>query len=100
MIKHIVLFRLKDEAEGNSKSQNAIIVKDMLDKLPHIIDEIEEYEVGINIFESEKSWDLSLISTFSCSENLEKYRKHPEHQLVVDFIKEVADTTAVVDYEI
>jgi hypothetical protein len=100
MIKHIVFFKLKDKAENADKVENAKKIKNMLDKLPAIIDEIIEYEVGINFVDSERAWDLSLISTFANVQELDKYRVHPEHLNVVEFIKAVSEKTAVVDYEI
>ena len=33
MIKHIVMFKFKDEAEGKTKRENAVIAKNMLDSL-------------------------------------------------------------------
>lgn len=33
MIKHIVMWKLKDEAEGNSKAENAQIIKNSLEDL-------------------------------------------------------------------
>ena len=33
MIKHIVMWKLKDEAEGNSKAENAKIIKNSIEDL-------------------------------------------------------------------
>ena len=97
-IRHIVLFRLKDFAEGCTKAENAFKIKSMLEELPALIPQIKYYEVGINIIESSRAGDVSLISTFDCMDDLELYRIHPEHIKVVDFIMKVRSESWSVDY--
>jgi hypothetical protein len=100
MIKHIVMFKLKDEAEGNRKEENARKIKEILDALPKKISQIKLYEVGINISESPSAADLCLVSGFQSVDDLNKYRVHPDHQKALDFILKVIDESRVVDYEI
>ncbi|HYX07697.1 MAG TPA: Dabb family protein, partial [Bacteroidales bacterium] len=64
------------------------------DKVP----QIREYEVGKNMSASASSFDLVLVSGFESEEDLEAYRRHPEHVKVLDFIGKVKDMLAVVDY--
>ena len=40
MIKHIVCFRLADEAEGKSKAENAQIIKEGLENLVNLIPQV------------------------------------------------------------
>jgi hypothetical protein len=49
MIKHIVMWKLEENAEGNTKLENAKIIKEKLEALVGIIPEIVELEVGIDI---------------------------------------------------
>ncbi|KRU28380.1 stress responsive A/B barrel domain-containing protein [Clostridium sporogenes] len=49
MIKHIVMWKLKEFAEGKSKLENANIIKINLEDLKHRIDEVKLIEVGVNI---------------------------------------------------
>ena len=49
MIKHIVMWKLKDEAEGNSKDENAKIIKNSLEDLKGKINEIVDIEVVIDV---------------------------------------------------
>lgn len=100
MIKHIVLWRLKDEAEGASKAENARQIKEMLEALGAAIPEIEHIEVGLNILDSPAASDVALYSEFASPEALDIYQKHPEHQKCKDFIGKVASDRFVVDYEI
>ena len=60
MIKHIVMWKLKDEAEGNSKAENAKIIKNSLEYLKGKINEIVNIEVGIDVNKSEQAYDVVL----------------------------------------
>ncbi len=99
MIRHIVMFRLKETAEDGLKKVNAEKIKKDLEALPDKIDLIKEYDVGINIKETERSYDIVLISSFDSMEKLQEYSKHPEHVQVLEFINKVRTDIAVVDYE-
>ena len=48
MYKHVVLLKLKDDADGMAKDALAVEVKRRLDELPSIIPEITDYEVEMN----------------------------------------------------
>jgi hypothetical protein len=100
MIKHIVLFRFKDFAEGANKSENIKSLKSRLEVLEDIIDEIKFFEVGINFDNSDAAYDLALCSEFESKEDLYSYQKHPEHVKVVDFVKKVCENRVIVDYVI
>jgi Stress responsive A/B Barrel Domain len=94
MLVHIVMFQFKEE----DKEANLLRVKTMLEALPQSIDTLKSMEVGIDISRSERSFDLSLISTFDDQEGLSVYAIHPEHLEVVRVIKEVTTLSKVVDY--
>lgn len=100
MIKHIVLWKLKDEAEGRSKIENAHLMKTKLEALPLLISELNAVEVGINMFDNKEASisDLVLIAECDNEENLRKYALHPEHKNVVEFIVKVTCERRVVDY--
>ena len=49
MLKHIVVWKLKDFAEGASKDENAHKMKALLEGLKKKIKVIKTLEVGINI---------------------------------------------------
>jgi hypothetical protein len=101
MVKHVVCWKLKDEAEGNTKLQNALKAKDMLEDLRDIIEEIKSIRVGINAPGTpEGNWDLILESEFATLRDLDTYANHPEHLKVVDFIKKVVEGRICVDFAI
>ena len=99
MIKHIVMFRLKESAEGRTKKENIEILRAVLESLPERIPGIRRLEVGINEGESSSASDIVLYSEFDTMQTLDIYRKHPEHIKVVDFIGKICSERRVVDYE-
>lgn len=100
MIKHIVMWKLKDVAEGKTKAENAETMKKLLEDLPSKIDELKSAEVGINILEGNEDAICDVVLTVSCSneKDLQAYAVHPDHQKVVSFIKKVVNERRVVDY--
>ena len=52
MLKHIVMWKLKEFAEGKTKAENALIMKESLERLVGIVPEIISLQVGINEKES------------------------------------------------
>lgn len=91
MIKHIVLFTLKDSA-------NAPKVKALLDSCKDIVPGIREFEVGIKTEGLEATADVVLVSTFEDAAALAAYQPHPHHQGVVAQIREMASGRQVLDY--
>jgi hypothetical protein len=100
MIKHIVMWTLKDQAEGAGKAANAAKMKQLLEALPPLIPVLRELEVGVDVFAASPACDVILYSTFASRADLDTYQAHPEHQRVVAFVKQVAATRSVVDYEV
>lgn len=101
MIKHVVMWKLKEVAEGKTKHENAKIMKELLEGLPAKINELDAAEVGINIFEGEDVAISDIVLTTECKdeEALKAYAVHPEHKKVVQFIVKVAAERRVVDYK-
>lgn len=99
MIKHIVMWRLFKFADGSSKKENALKLKEKLMALPAKIPQIKKFEVGINIDQTESASDVVLFSEFNSLDDLRTYQRHPEHQMVVQFLNKVRSEKRVVDYE-
>ena len=100
MIKHIVMWKFKEEAEGATKQENILKVKAMLEALPEKIDFIREMQVNINVNPKESMYDAVLISEFDSLEDVERYRVHPEHKKISSFVSLIREGRASVDYEI
>ncbi len=100
MIKHIVSWKVKEQAEGLSKAENVQKMNELLSALPEKIDVIQEFEIGIDFLQSERSYDICLISAFNTTEDLKSYAQHPDHLMVVDYFKKVVEKSVAVDYEL
>ncbi len=100
MIKHIVMFRLKETAEGRSKNENLKELKIILESLKAKIPVVKSLEVGMNQGTSGSASDIILYSEFDDMKTLEDYRVHPEHVRVVAFIEKICSERRVVDYEV
>ncbi len=98
MIKHIVMFKLKEKAEGKSRADNIKALQAMLEALPARIKEIVFFEVGVNFLEASLAYDLVLVSEFEDKEALYSYQKHSEHLKVFDFVSKTCESRIVVDY--
>ncbi len=99
MIKHIVLWKLKDEANGLSKDENAKAIKQKLESLNGQIEGLIKIEVGIDFLHSAESADIVLYSEFESKEALNFYQQHPLHKAMMPFIAEARSERRVVDYE-
>ena len=99
MYKHVVLWKLKESADGRSKAELAAEVKQRLAALPEIISEITDFEVGINIGDYGASFfDVNLICTYPDEEAFKRYCVYPEHDVVVAYIQSVTVAEEIVDY--
>ena len=100
MIKHIVLWRLKESAGGRDKAANARLIKEKLEALNGQIPGLIRLEVGLDFLAGESSSDVALYSEFASREALEGYQSHPEHKAVMPFVMDVRSERRTVDYEI
>lgn len=99
MLKHVVMWKLKDRAAGLEKPALALEFKRRLEALVGLVPEIRAFEVGLNVVAGETQRDVVLVSAFDDPAGLEAYVKHPAHQAVVAFVKEVTEERRAVDYE-
>ena len=99
MIKHVVMWKLKDFAEGADKARNAKRLKIELEALKSTIPQIFHLEVGINILASDAAYDVVLFSVFKNERDLDIYQNHPDHRAVAEFVGMVRQSRVVVDYK-
>jgi len=98
MLKHIVFIKLKNTFSKIEKTELIGKIDSMLNDLPNSIDVIQHLETGINISTRPSAFDLSLCVDLNDFEDLEEYRIHPKHKLVLEFLAQLNIETAVVDY--
>ncbi|MCQ2229010.1 MAG: Dabb family protein [Bacteroidales bacterium] len=98
MIKHIVLFKMRDDIDAEQKMTELKVIKAGLEALLGIVPGLRSMEVGINCNPAEK-FDLALISTFDNMEDLNAYAVHPDHVAVGKRIRAMLDVRACNDFE-
>ncbi|MCK9617576.1 MAG: Dabb family protein [Lentimicrobiaceae bacterium] len=100
MIKHIVCWTLKGNAEGRTKAENAVVMKNLLEGIKGIVPGMIHYEVGLNFNVSDAAFDVALYSEFENRDALDAYQVHPEHLRVVKELGKIRDKRIIADYEI
>ncbi len=79
MIKHIVMFKLK-EAEGRSEYENAVEAQKRFDSVIANVKELKKGEVVINSKDApESNYTIALICDFDTIDDLNAYQVHPAH---------------------
>jgi heme-degrading monooxygenase HmoA len=100
MLKHIVMWKLKDQAEGADKATNARKMKEMLDSCANIVPGILKFEAVIAQPGLEATYDVVLYSEFASRAALEAYQEHPQHVATKPFIGAIREARQCMDYEI
>lgn len=99
MIKHIVMWRLKDTAEGRTRAENARRIKAELESLQGVVPGLVRIEVGVDFSGTEDSADIVLYSEFDSREALAAYHGHPAHEAVKPLVLAARSERRLVDYE-
>lgn len=100
MVKHIVCLKFKEFAGGMPKAENISIFCRRLTEYKNSISIVKNFELGINsLSASKQNFDAVLITEFESFEDLKIYQNHTEHVKLAEFIKEVTETRAAVDFE-
>jgi hypothetical protein len=101
MIKHIVMWKLKDFAEGAGREENARRMKEAIEALKDSIEQIIHLEVGLNFNSSQVAYDVALYSEFASKEDLQIYQQHPDHLRIANSLtRKVTLDRKIVDYEL
>jgi hypothetical protein len=100
MIRHIVMFKLRNFDNETEKTAAATELLRRLNELPSKIDLIRKYEAGIDIRKLEWSYDISLVMDFDTMADVDAYTVHPAHQEFVAFNKDFSIAKVCVDYEV
>ena len=100
MVKHVILWTLKDEFDADEKERIKAGIKEGLESLAGKIPGLLEIHVNTNGLASSTA-DLMLDSTFESAQALKGYSTHPEHVAVADSkVRPYTATRACLDYEI
>ena len=100
MIRHIVMFKFLEEAEGRTKKENLEIAANMLKDLQGKVPTLVRSEVNLNSDSADKSnYDLVLVADYNDWQGLQEYLVHPLHKAVGEFMKGVRESRSCIDYE-
>ena len=99
MIKHIVMWKLKEHADGADRAANAAKMKALLDGCRDVVPGIVEFEVALAQPGLEATYDVVLYSVFADKAALDAYQDHPKHVAVKPFIGAVRLERQCMDYE-
>lgn len=83
MIKHVIMWQLKDELSDEQKVQIKADAKEKLEALVGKIPGLVEMKIQTEYFKASNA-DFLLDSTFESREALEGYAVHPEHVKIAD----------------
>lgn len=98
MVKHIVLFKLKNEISATEKLAVMNQFKQAIEALPATISVIRSIEVGLNMNPAE-TWDIALYSEFDSLDDMKLYAAHPDHVVAAKLLADVKESRSCVDYE-
>ncbi|VWD17664.1 Dabb family protein [Burkholderia lata] len=98
MIRHIVVWKLKESAEGATRAQNALKLKEKLEGCRDLVPGTLQIDVGVATPGLDATADIVLVSDFADKAALDAYQVHPVHQEVKKFVVAVAESRECVDY--
>lgn len=94
MIKHIVMYKLKDYSP-----ENAAKLRDTFLSMKGKIPQLQSLESGLDFVRAERSFDVVLVTTFLNREDMQGYLAHPVHLPVKAYVHEVTVASKSVDFE-
>ena len=99
MVKHVILWQLKDELQGEEKETVKAGIKRGLEELAGQIPGLIDIHVQTECLASSNA-DVMLDSTFVDEQALKTYASHPAHVKVADNnVRPFTKTRACMDFE-
>ena len=100
MVKHIILWQLKDELSVEEKQEVKKGIKEGLESLAGKIPGLVEISVQTESLPSSNA-DVMLYSVFDDECALKGYAVHPDHVYVADtFVRPFTETRMCLDFEV
>ena len=99
MVKHIILWQLKDEFSADEKRKIAEDIKQGLEGLAGQIEGLVSIKVNIDFLPTSNA-DVMLYSVLEDEESLKGYAVHPDHVYAADtFVRPYTETRLCLDFE-
>lgn len=100
MVKHVIIWNLKDTLTAEEKQSVKLAAKQNLEALVGKIDGLIELKVIIDFLPTSNG-EMILESTFESFDALKAYAIHPAHQAVAnEFVRPYTASRSCVDFEI
>lgn len=100
MVKHIILWKLKDELGTEEKERVLAGIKENLEGLYGKIPGLKSINIIIKPLASSNT-DVMMDSTFDDENALKLYQTHPEHVKVADtYVRPYTASRSCMDYEV
>lgn len=101
MVKHVILWTLKDEFSESEKKQIKKEMKEELEALVGKVPGLIDMKIYTNGLETSKNAEVMLDSTLESFEALKAYAIHPEHVKVADEkVRPYTASRSCLDFEI
>ena len=100
MIRHIVMWNLKDHAEGADKAANLEKAKALLLSCAQVVPGIRTFEVATAAPGMDCTNDLVLHMLLDDAQVLADYQIHPQHMAIKPFMKAVVKERRCMDFNV
>jgi hypothetical protein len=100
VIRHIVMWKLKESAEGATRAENAQKLKAKLEACRDLVPGTLRMEVGVATAGLDSTYDVVLDSDFADKAALDAYQVHPTHLELKTFVSAVRESRESVDFEV
>jgi hypothetical protein len=94
MLIHIVVWKYRADVDLDARKEHV----ELLDKLRHVVPQIQSLSVGFDTLHLSRSYDTGLVAVFADREGLEAYTVHPEHIKAAEFGRTISEHVASVDF--
>ncbi len=97
MLRHVVLFRLNEDApDGTVQS-----LQDSLSRLAQSIPDISSYCFGADLGLRDGNFDLAVVADFADRQAFKRYVDHPDHQaFIADQLQPVLAERVALQFEV
>ena len=98
MVKHIVMWKWKDEVKQDHPEALVASLQERFKALLGVVPGLKEIEFGANYNGGE--YDIALYCAFATKEDQDAYQTNPAHLAVAEIVRVSTCGRACVDYEI
>jgi hypothetical protein len=100
MIKHVVIWRLKNREDRQAREETARAIKQKIEAMRGKIPGLLHIEGGVDFSATPDSCDIALYAELESREALAGYHVHPAHEEFKAFIGPRRSERYLIDYEV